>query len=57
MPVRLPESQWQNWLDPDVKAERTMEHMLGSDDLDFHEVSCAVSSGRSQGLIDLKVGD
>lgn len=49
MPVRLPQSQWQNWLDPNIKAARVMEHMLGSDDLDFHEVSRAVNSGRAQG--------
>ena len=49
MPVRLPSEQWQNWLDADVKPERTITHMLGSDDLKFHEVSKAVNSGRSQG--------
>ena len=49
MPVRLPRNQWQNWLNPDAKPERVMEHMLGSDGLAFHEVSRAVSSGRSQG--------
>lgn len=58
MPVRLPPDQWQNWLDPDVKPERTIEHMLGSDDLAFHEVSRAVSSGRTQGAnLILKVAD
>jgi len=58
MPVRLPQSEWQNWLSPDVKAERVMEHMLGSDDLDFHEVSRAVSSGRARGAnLILKVVD
>jgi len=49
MPVRLPPDQWQNWLDPNIKPERTIAHMLGSDDLKFHEVSRAVSSGRAQG--------
>ncbi len=49
MPVRLPFDQWQNWLDPAVKPERTIAHMLSSDDLKFHEVSRAVSSGRAQG--------
>lgn len=49
MPVRLPEDQWQNWLDPNIKTERVIEHMLSGDDLDFHEVSRAVSSGRAQG--------
>ncbi|PHR94384.1 MAG: DUF159 family protein [Robiginitomaculum sp.] len=49
MPVRLPETQWQNWLDPNIKPERVMAHMLGSDDLDFHEVSRVVNSGRAQG--------
>ena len=49
MPVRLPPDQWQNWLDPDIKPERTIAHMLGSDDLAYHEVSRSVSSGRAQG--------
>lgn len=49
MPVRLPQSQWQNWLDPNVKTERVAQHMLGSDDLEFHEVSRVVNSGRAQG--------
>ena len=49
MPVHLPENQWQNWLDPSLKPERIMEHMLGSDDLNMHEVSRAVNSGRAQG--------
>ncbi len=49
MPVRLPVDQWQNWLEPDVKPERTIAHMLGSDDLAWHEVSRAVNSGRAQG--------
>ena len=58
MPVRLPPDQWQNWLDPDIKPEHTLEHMLGSDDLAFHEVSRAVSSGRAQGAnLILKVVD
>lgn len=49
MPVRLPEDQWHNWLDSDVKPERTITHKLGSDDIEFHEVSKTVNSGRSQG--------
>ena len=58
MPVRLPPDQWQNWLDPNVKPERTMAHMLGSDGLAYHEVSRAVSSGRAQGAnLILKVVD
>jgi len=58
MPVRLPESQWQDWLDPDAKPERVMEHMLGGDDLGYHEVSKAVNSGRAQGeKLILKVVD
>jgi len=58
MPVRLPPDQWQNWLDPDARPERTIDHMLGSDGLAFHEVSRAVSSGRAQGAnLILKVVD
>ncbi len=49
MPVRLPPDQWQNWLNPDIKPEHTIAHMLTSNDLVFHEVSRAVSSGRANG--------
>ena len=49
MPVRLPQDQWQNWLDPAVKQDKTMQHILGGDDLEFHEVSKVVNSGRAQG--------
>ena len=49
MPVRLPKSEWQNWLNPDVKPERIMTHKLASDDLIWHEVSRAVNSGSAQG--------
>lgn len=58
MPVRLPEDKWQDWLDPDVKSESTMESMLTGDDLDFDAVSKVANSVRAQGpnLI-LKVAD
>lgn len=58
MPVRLPQLAWADWLNPDVKAEATITHMLGVDDLSFHEVSKAVNSGRAQGAnLILKVVD
>ncbi len=49
MPVRLPGDQWQDWLDPNVKTETIISNRLTSEDLDFHEVSRAVNSGRAQG--------
>jgi len=49
MPVRLPKDQWQNWLDPDVRPEKTAQHMRGSEDLVWHEVAKTVNSGRAQG--------
>jgi putative SOS response-associated peptidase YedK len=49
MPVRLPKDKWSDWLDPDVKPEKTIERMLTGNDLEFHEVSKAASSGRAQG--------
>ena len=58
MPVRLPQDQWDNWLDPDIIAGKTIEHMLSGDDLEFHEVSRAVGNGRAQGAnLILKVVD
>lgn len=49
MPVRLPRDQWDNWLRPDARPERVLEHKLGSEDLGFHAVDRAVGSGRAQG--------
>ena len=49
MPVRLPQQYWQNWLEPDERPERIAKHICGGDNLIFHEVSRAVSSGRAQG--------
>ncbi len=49
IPARLPKTQWQNWLDPNIKTDKTVKHILGSDDLAWHEVSHAVNSGRAQG--------
>ena len=49
MPVRLPRDQWQNWLEPDSRPERVVEHKLGDDGLSYHEVGRAIGSGRAQG--------
>lgn len=49
MPVRLPETAWADWLNPDVKAERVMQHMDDGGNLDFHAVAREVSNGRAQG--------
>jgi len=49
MPVRLPEEQWDDWLNPEKIAGQVIEHMKTGDDLGFHEVSKVVNSGRSQG--------
>ncbi|MEE9347936.1 MAG: SOS response-associated peptidase, partial [Robiginitomaculum sp.] len=49
MPVRLPQSEWQNWLEPDARPEKTITHMLASEDLIFERVSTAVNSGRAGG--------
>ena len=49
MPVRLPQEAWQDWLDPEMKAQKILGQILDSEDLAFHEVSRAVSSGRAQG--------
>jgi putative SOS response-associated peptidase YedK len=49
MPVRLPEGQWENWLDPETSADKTIKHMLTGDDLGYHEVPKVVNSGRAQG--------
>ena len=54
MPVRLPQAQWQNWLDPNIKAERLLQHELGCDDLEWHPVSRAVNSGRAVGEMLIK---
>jgi len=49
MPVRLPKSQWNNWLDWDVPADAPLGTMLGSEDLDFYDVGREVGSGRASG--------
>ena len=49
MPVRLPRSDWDGWLNWDVKADSVLASMLGGDDLDYYDVSPAVNSGRSEG--------
>ncbi len=49
MPVRLKQKHWRDWLEPDIDPQKTIAHMLASDDLVWHEVSRAVGSGRAQG--------
>ena len=49
MPVRLPETAWADWLNPEIKADRVMERMDDGGNLDFHAVSREVSNGRAQG--------
>lgn len=49
MPVRLPENQWEAWLDWDIDPARTLETMKDGDDLTFYAVDRAVSSGRAVG--------
>lgn len=49
MPVMLSQTQWQNWLDPEIKPDRTMQHRLDGEHLQHHEVSSVVNSGRAQG--------
>ena len=49
MPVRLPKSQWNNWLDWNVPADAPLGTMLGSEDLDFYDVGREVGSGRASG--------
>ncbi len=49
MPVRLPEEDWDNWMDWDGKPDRLLPNMKGSDDLIWYEVDDEVNSGRAQG--------
>ncbi|GHA93703.1 DUF159 family protein [Algimonas arctica] len=49
MPVRLPETEWAAWLDPDSTAERVLDSALSADDLIFWEVDRAVNSNRAGG--------
>ena len=48
-PVRLPESQWEEWLRPRGNKEQVLEHFLPSDTLEFYRVDQAVNSGRASG--------
>ena len=49
MPVRLPESQWDDWLDWDAKADFTLKFMQSGDDLGHYEVDRAVGNARNEG--------
>jgi len=47
MPVLLPETQWDHWLDPEANPDRIIETKLSADNLIFWEVDRAVNSNRS----------
>ena len=49
MPVRLPENQWDSWLDWDANPDRVLENMLGGGDLGYYEVDRAVGNARHEG--------
>lgn len=49
MPVRLPESEWDAWLDPDSTPERVIDSALSAEDLIFWEVDRTVNSNRASG--------
>ena len=49
MPVRLPSSKWNDWLDWDEKPDHVLRDMKSSHDLDFYEVATQVNSGRAVG--------
>lgn len=49
MPVRLPETMWDCWLDADTNPDRTLETMLGAEDLGYYEVDRAVGNARNDG--------
>jgi len=49
MPVRLPEEDWDNWIDWDGNPTKILRGIKGADDLGWYEVSQEVNSGRAQG--------
>ena len=49
MPVRLPESKWDEWLDWDAYTDFTLKSKLGGADLGHYEVDRAVGNGRAEG--------
>ena len=49
MPVRLPQDQWNNWLDWDAKPDFVLQKMRGGNDLDYYDVDSEVGSGRAKG--------
>lgn len=49
MPVRLPKTRWEDWLNWDKPADRVLRDMRSGDDLSYYEVSKAVNSGRATG--------
>ncbi len=49
MPVRLPESVWDDWLDWEANPDFILETKLGGDDLGHYEVDRAVGNARNEG--------
>ena len=49
MPVRLPKSQWDGWLNWNLPGDKIMGKKCDGHDLDYHEVDRAVGSGRALG--------
>lgn len=49
MPVRLPLSEWDNWLNWDVRPDKIMDQKLDAEGLDYYDVDPAVNSGRAEG--------
>jgi len=49
MPVRLPKTRWDEWLNWDAYPEKTLSAKLTGADLAYHEVSRVVNSGRAEG--------
>lgn len=49
MPARLPQENWDDWLDWDIDANRTLDALRSDADLEYWEVSKTVNSGRASG--------
>lgn len=49
MPVRLPMSAWNDWLDTESNPLKILETQYGGEDLIFYEVDKVVNSGRAVG--------
>ncbi len=49
MPVRLPEQEWEAWLNWDENPVRALESVKSGADLSFHTVKPTINSGRAEG--------